>query len=529
MRRAIAIAAALIAALTPVHAEMLSLSAEYRRDAVDYDESVSEFCRVKTEYHLSQDSSFIAAAVLPVGTGESTCTWNLSLDDVSPHISMMFGNFYARFGGGLVLGKRNPFDPDALSRRSSCDLDIAFSPAVSGNPLYTFYGIALSAGAEEHVPGLRLNAFWSSALRYMDAEGYFAGTTTTSLATIRSSERSARKTEPVYLNNAGLNLVHVFQGNFLAEISWLVTALEKPSGGAIAWDAGARGRSYAATRCVNNLELFTEYRDDFLRLSFEPALSIASRRTTGGADSFLGGHAYLARMALKSAFMETSLVRKHTAPLYYAPWSASLGEQYPERAWFFDVVFPRDYFSAGASLSSEKKLRPDAGDDEMPLTMKEELFLEARRSMLEGSRLSFRMLTRHADGNVSRVRQGASRVKSKFTEWLTAGLGAVYQARDGQRDAMLGSGTVSMSLRPAVLTAAYCRAIAPRGNPLYTVIAPAEQSSIPGMTIRASAHIIVGRISFKSGRSGLNVRSLHLFTDGAPVRHTVELAGRTEL
>ncbi len=528
MRRALAIAATLAATLAQAHAEVLSLSAEYRRDAVDYDESVTDFCRIRSEYRLSQESSFVAAAVLPVETGRGSCTWNLSLGDVSPHISIMLGNFHARFGGGLVLGRRNPFDPDALSRRNSCDLDITFSPATSGNPLYTFYGIAVSAGAEEHVPGVRLNAFWSSALRYMDAQGYFAGATGTGVQTIRSSERSARKTEPVYLNNAGVNLIRQFSGNFLAEASWLVTSLEKPSGSQVVWDAHDSGRATVATRCVNNLELYMEYRDDWLRLSCEPAFSATSRRTTGGADSCLTGYAYLARMAFKSALLETSLVRKYTCPSYYAPWSASIGEQYPERAWFLDLALLRKFFSIGASLSSEKKLRPDAGDDELPLTEKEEIFTEIRRSFLEGSRVSLRVLTKRMDGDVTSVRQGAFRVKARCADWLSTGLGAVYQARDRKRDAMLGSGTAAITLRPATLTAAYCRAIVPPGNPLYAVIAPAEHAGIPGMTLRANAHVFVARITLKSGRSNLNVRSLHLKTDGDPVRHRIELAGRTE-
>ncbi|TAL37885.1 MAG: hypothetical protein EPN93_05290 [Spirochaetes bacterium] len=526
MRHALALIALLLAAGGPAPAQEVSLQAEYRRDAVDYDESVSEFYRLKTGLLFSEKSSFNAALVRSAGAEHCDYTWFLALNDAVSGGRLMVGHYTARFGGGLVLGRRSPFNPDDLSRRVSSTERDTFSGVTSGNPQYAFYGAAVSVDTGDAELHARFDSFFSSATRFLDADGYFSGGTDAGIDTVRSSNRTAAKSEPVCLENIGFGFSAVMGGSLRVQASSLLTRMSRPQGGSLLWDRESGSPGRPGTRSVSNSELFVEYREDSLGLFFEPAVSFVDRENDDGPLRTLTGYAYLCGFTFQGPRLEGTLIRKYTAPEYYAPYGASIGEQFPERAWFFDCALPCGVFSAGTSLSSEKKLKPDSRDDALPLSVKEELFLRAQRSSIDGSQLSYRVLTVTGNGETSRKRQLNARLKFKAFDRLAAALGTVVQSRSGARTSKLVSTSLGTEFGKINATAAYCRALVSAGNSLYAVIAPPEHASIPGTMLKRSAHVIAARISASCAGARFSIRTFHLLSAGEPVRHTLDISGQ---
>jgi hypothetical protein len=526
MRRAVAIAAMLLASVVPVNAQEISIQAEYRRDAVDYDESVSEFYRLKTEISFSEKSSFGAACVRPADAKGFDYTWFLALNDVVSDSRLMIGYYTARFGGGLVLGRRSPFNPDNFSRRVSSTERSAFTGVSSGNPQYAFYGAALSFGSGGSEMRTGLNALFSSAIRYLDADGYFSGGTGAGLDTIRSAKRTAAKSEPVCLENLGLSYSAVMGGTLQVTASSLMTRMKRPQGGSLLWDGEGDSHGSAGTRSISNSELFIEYRDDSLGIFFEPAVSFMQREKDEGPIRDLTGYAYMCGFSFEGPRLEGTLVRKYSAPAFYAPYGASIGEQHPERAWFFDCALPGRILTPGASLSSEKKLKPDSGDDALPLSVKEELFLKVEHCPIDGSQVSYRVLTVTGSGETARKRQLNARLKFKPADRLSAALGTVAQSRTGTRISKLVSTSLGADIGKFNATAAYCRALVRAENSLYTVIAPPEHASIPGTILERNAHVIAARIGASFTGARFSIRTFHLLYAGRRARHTLNLSGQ---
>jgi hypothetical protein len=69
----------------------------------------------------------------------------------------------------------------------------------------------------------------------------------------------------------------------------------------------------------------------------------------------------------------------------------------------------------------------------------------------------------------------------------------------------------------------YARSTIAADNPVYATFTPIEQSSISGMFVRCTAHILVFKTSLTYRQLTASGRFLHLFNDGKKNESRLEL------
>jgi hypothetical protein len=222
-----------------------------------------------------------------------------------------------------------------------------------------------------------------------------------------------------------------------------------------------------------------------------------------------------------------SFTGKETHPAYYAPFGSTIGSDRPERGWFTSLDYKLfAWLSAGAAASSEKHLSLSTGDDELPYIRREEVRAKLSWKVLKSSHASIRRLTQVSDGNRHRRTQYAHSSRIAPFKIFRLTFSALYQAGTGAGDSSSVTAGIGFTfLRENEISFFYCRTRASAENPVYTVLSPIEQSSIPGMLVRETAHTGVLRILLRHEDLSFSLRYMRQYVGSASHRSRLEFAG----
>jgi hypothetical protein len=146
--------------------------------------------------------------------------------------------------------------------------------------------------------------------------------------------------------------------------------------------------------------------------------------------------------------------------------------------------------------------------------------------ILKSSQASIRRLAQLSDANRRRrIQYSHSSLVEPFTP-IRLTFSALHQVSTGTGDSSSITAGIGLKLlRENEISFFYCRTRASAENPVYTVLSPIEQSSIPGMLVRESAHTGVLRVLLRHEDLSFSMRYMRQYVGGASHRNRLEFAG----
>lgn len=504
------------------------LEGEYRRDTMDYESAVKDYFRLRAGVIFSRESALNIATVYRDLGRERSCTWSLLLGDVSPGLSLLAGHFLADFGHGLYIGRSTSYNPDIFSVKVKDDPGSPFIPVKSGNPSFAFQGAAASFNGE--LPSVRysLHAFYSLRERYIGEDEYEAGSTMSGLGTITGKrEKSASDSEPVDLHERGVMLSAELHRLFLIQFYHVLTGIESPSGRTIAWDCEKTGNLLHGYSLLSGSGALLQYRDDFLRIYFEGSRSERKPAGDGADRGDISGYGMLGGLSFRVPLLSLSITLKETGADYLAPYSSSIGENWPERACFLDAALrPSGGWSLGLSASSERRNAPSPSDDGIAYILRERIFARRTGVFLKmlGAEISRAVLVSGA------AKEERVRVRSSAQIALTAGFtidsfGTYQISRGAGASRILDLGFNVPLLGPLSLTAHYARGRISAGNPVYMVFPSLPRTNVPGIFIAEDSDILTVKTELRFRTCCFSGRYLQQFRGDTVLLRRLEFYG----
>ena len=489
------------------------LRGEYREDTLDYEEEKKRYFREKGSLKFSTSSSLNLTHVYIEQDQHHQYTWNLMLKDISPCFSLLLGNYYVHFGAGLLAGRKNPYIPDIFNIMNDYAPRFdSFTPCNSGNPRFSFHGIALSIiGKTENIQ-LSLNPFYSAKTRYFD-DTRDENSISLNLTTVEQyDKKDGARTEPLSVIDYGVSVNLRFYRCLAFQIYHISSELRTPLQETINWNREENDEGIRETSAIRGYGMYVEYRDDYLRLFAEKSLSeeiIEQNDTTRLKKT---GHAILIGASLNHPFIRASFSGKSSDTDYYSPHERTLGSWHPETGIFGEChIKPVRGLVIGSLYSSQRQKVPGQYDRERPVTTRERIYTRLTAGILKVMELMGNRVTCAQKGDHEKRHQVKGRFELLFEKRLNLGASFIRQYRNGTAPA--GMYSLQAGIHPFSgigLKGAYAVISSSADNTLYAVLLPLQKSNVPGIQTRDNCHALVGSFNLTFGTLQGSFRYLYL-------------------
>ncbi len=493
------------------------LRSEYRKDTIDYSETERIYYGEKLAVLFSRESAFNFSYIYPEHTKESRYTWNLLLKDISPNAYFLAGNYFTHFGSGLLLGRKNLYDPDIFSFRINDKITEKymnpFSPCNTGNPVFAFNGPAFAFGIQIHETKLAFNLFYSIKERFIDSESYDSGKISTTLETIDTKTKDENNlTEPVEIHTGGLMLSCEIIKNILFQIYFLTADIKGFYKEEINWEYNTSYSESTGISGLNGFGLFAQYKDDFLCFLIDGTVTRKEMILNDNINKKEYGYGILYRIAFNPPFLSLSITGKEVQSSFYSPYSSSIGEDYPESAWFFDAgIKPYTNLKLFTKVSSQKRKAPSSKNIELPVTVKENIILSYSYNFIEEFNIAFKRREKteeHGEEN----RQLHTTANIAITKIIKTNLSAVYQYKNNANPSNAFSAGFRLLLTKYLkIDAHFITIYISESNPVYIIASPIKDASTLGFFVKQDSNIIVMKSDLKFKEIFLSGRYLRQF------------------
>ncbi|MDY6933214.1 MAG: hypothetical protein SVZ03_03210 [Spirochaetota bacterium] len=509
------------------------IQSEYRKDSIDYSEIERTFYREKFKVVFSNDSSLRFAYVHIDKYNDNKYTYSLALGDISPYASFIIGNYYVNFGYGLMVGRKRIYDPDVFSPRMNIASRDVFKPCGSGNPIFAFNGLSASLKEEISEIKLSLNIFYSIKERFIDENSYNVGKTTGSMDAIDYKlTKEYNHNEPIDMHTHGAMLSLSAMDLFFFQVYYLSADLQSVSGGEILWDFDETGDQSYGISSLLGCGFVSEYRDDFISIFFEG--SVANREMKNEISEIqenvsdnIYGYGYLHGIIFTPPFLVISIIGKDVGPEYYSPYSSSVGEDYPEKGWFFDAELrPFRNLKIGTSISSQKKSSVTSSRyDELPNTQRERIYLHYSYGFFKDLNIILRRIEKKSDDSEKKFQLRES-TRLEISKLLKLRLYNTYQSGNNVNSSKLFGVGFEVFLHSYLKTDIhYFKGYISEGNAIYSVVSPIQHSNIRGFFLREDSDLILLKSSLKYKGFFLSSRWFYQFVCKRSIHKRFEFVG----
>jgi hypothetical protein len=501
------------------------IAGQYRSDTIDYDDRERTYFRERGEIRFSRESSLGFTHITLRETGEKRYTWYMKLHDISENLKLLAGNFQASSGAGLLLGRKSYISPDPFSSSLRIARNKKLLPVKSGNPLYSFYGIAAETPFRGEHLEFSLNAFTSLRNRYIGDEDLEKSATGKSLTTLFSkNDYSYGNTEPVQiLDSAVMGTLRLFS-NFIMEACFITTRLKGPRGNVL-WDLYRYEDEERGIEDYNGYSLFFQYGDDYITLFMEYSVTETGYRSEESGRTGSWGYGFLSGIRFRHPRFAFSAAGKNTSEDFTAVYSGI--SPYPERSWITSASYTLiKGLKLGASVSSEKRLSPGKYQAYLPLVRREKAGIKYRRGevfrfSVSGSRVEY---TRE-DEDVRKY-QTALSSSGRITRLLGLSFKGKYQhSSTASPSGSAGTGLSFFYDDLLRLDIKYTRYFISRENHLYDRIFHDESSISTGSFIENSLQTIEAGAGIKKGKNNLSASYQSTLTGREVIRKKFRVMG----
>ncbi|MCU0822140.1 MAG: hypothetical protein MUC95_06670 [Spirochaetes bacterium] len=505
----------------------LYMESEYRKDSIDYSESDRYFYREKLSIIFSGESSLNAGYVFIEQEKEKRHTLSLVLNDISPEFSFLIGNYYINFGYGLLAGRKIAFERDPFSYRTGDETRGLFIPCKSGNPLYTFNGITASWNKKFYDISTSLNLFYSVNERFTDTGSYESGFIFSSLGTIDGKDDKAyNKSEPVDIcSGGGLFSVNAIR-LFTIQLFYIFTEVKSQNKKEIAWDAYDDYNAEYGTSAAFGGGFLLEYGDDFINIFCEGDMTNKELTENDRHKEDIRGYGLLYGFRFRPPFLKLSLTGKKIDGSFYSPYSSSIGEDYPEDAFFLDAeIKPFSNLKIGSSLSSQRKTSAGSMDDAIPATERQKIYIDYNYSILDELSVAARRVERSREEGPDKKYQLKESSAVRLFKILRIEASSIYQKSGTTGNSVLYAGGAGVSILSILrLSVNYASARISEGNNIYFYASPVQNSSSTGIMIHEDSDIIISKLDYKYKMIFFSCRYLYQYHDDLTLHRQFEFS-----
>lgn len=497
------------------------IGAEYRQDALDYDNVEKRFFRESAR--LTFGKSSVSFTHVNVGmTRENRFTWNICLRGLSPYFECIAGNYYANFGAGLLVGRKMALSPDLFNRTLAVSRGISFSPCSSGNPYFSFQGIAAGAMYTTENFAVSLHGFYSFRNRFVRNDRQFPDITGTSLNSILTrTKKDYRYSEPVEINDCGFSFMMKITGHLTLQSYYIYTFIKRTSNSYLLWNIdttmvpGGEKKFYG-------YGFYFQYRDDYILIFFDLCFPNRVISSTAGVSKTVRGYGMIYSLAFRHRACSLSFVGKITDKNFYSPYSS--GKSYPETASTIGISTRLlKHLTLGCSFFIEKNIIPSANEQYLRFTRRGQLFLKYISTM-KGS-CSIRLTGAEVVKKNGKERHVRLMASSKFfivKSILLTGGGTMLRNGSGRYSGSLSIGTRFTLFNYISLHVRYSRYFMAPGSVIYAAASRPADSIGRSMDIRSSSHILAGGLEARFTGCRLSVEYLHQFAGELTIKSRVE-------
>ncbi len=488
-----------------------SVQSEYKQDTIDYSSTERYFYREKLGIFFSRESSLNISCIYLQHEDIYKYTWNLVLNDISPSASFLFGNYFVNFGTGLLIGRKRFYEPDIFADRDMKPGNV-FSPCNTGNPVFAFSGAAGVFRLRIKDIDFTFNLFYSIKERFTDEESYESGGISSMPALDNKITREYNHNEPVQIHTKGGMISAAFLKYLYIQTYFLMTDLRSQYKDEICWDHDESYDESYSIAGLNGFGAFAKYKDDFFSFIADYAVTQKEAVHNGDIKKKEYGHGTIFGLEFTPPVLSISIIWKRAGASFYSPYSSSVGEDYPESAWFFDTgINIYSNLKLFIGLSSQKRTGPSSADSGLPVTKREKAGIFYSNGFIEKLDVIIRRLEKTADDNTEKLQFKTSSniyVIKSFSFLLS-----LIRQRDNcdNISRIYSTGCVFSPSRFLKINFHYVNAKISGENIIYTINSPIMGSTTPGFFARENSDIFILKAGLKFRGCFLSSRYFHQF------------------
>ena len=503
------------------------IKSEYKRDTIDYSDTIVDYYREKVSVLFSEESSLNISYIYLQNTNENKYTWNLSLNDISPNFSFIAGNYFVHFGSGLLIGRKRIYDPDIFSFNIDGNADTGrsvFALCNTGNPMYAFNGPGCSFFCQTQNISFALNTFYSVKERFIDEDSYDSNTISSTIDTLDTkTEDEYNHNEPVEIHTGGAMLSAGILNCVVLGTYYLNADIRSQYKEEILWEYNDTPEESAGISSLNGFGIFSQYRDDYFSLLVDWAATRKETVHNSEKNNKEFGRGLLYKLKFTSPFLTTAIAGKQVEPAFYSPYSSSIGDDYPESAWFFDTeIKPYTNLKLITRLSSQKRTSVSSVNDTPPVIKKEILSLKYSFGRLEELEMGIKRRER-IDEEKDTKQQLHSSADIALMKTLKVNLSSARHRINGRNSsAIYTAGLLFLPTGSIRINFNYLTANISQGNSIYAVISPMQESSTRGFYIKEDSSAFVIKSEIKIKDIFLSGRYLYLYNGSRTLHRRLE-------
>jgi hypothetical protein len=503
------------------------IQSEYKKDTIDYSDITTYYYRERLSIFFSKESALNLSYIYLTQEKDYKYTWNVILNDISPNLSIITGNYFAHFGTGLLIGQKRIYDPDIFSFRtadSTKPYKSAFTPCSTGNPVFAFNGLGSAFTWQALETKFAFNAFYSIKERYVDEESYDSNKINSTIDTLDGKTKDAyNHNEPVEIHTGGVMLSASIFDCILFEAYYLNADIRSLYKDEIQWEYYEALNESSGISKLNGFGIFSQYKDDYLNILVDGVVTQKESVLDNNKRKKDYGFGVLYKLRFTPPFLKMTLAGKEVDSSFYSPYSSSIGEDYPESAWFFDTeIKPYSNIKLITKVSSEKKNTPSSADEEIPIIQKEIISINYSYNWLEDLEIAVKRREK-TDEEKTITKQLHTSTDIAITKVLKINLSSTYHWINNNSSSKIFIAGFKLIITDYFkIYVNYLLANISNENSIYAVISPLRDSSTQGYIIAQDSNAVVIKSDLAIGEIFFSGRYFYQYNKCKPLHTRLE-------
>ena len=501
-----------------------TLQSEYKKDHLYYDDRINTFYRNRYELSLGQNKNFNLTHIYLAEEKKNNFTWSFKWGGKVDPFNLYLGHFMVNFGTGLILGPKKFSSPDPFKSKLTPSTNKPFRVNKSGQPIYSFQGIAVRLKKSISSFSFFLNSFGSIRERYSKEDSLTLSSSLSSLNNHADKEKNYNYL--VKINDYGLMLEGRYKDFFKAQTYGLFTFLTNGSGQKIIWDFQT---DPFLTRGIKNFlgyGFLGEYRDQNLGLFCDYSQIIKKIISTEQKTKIDSSAGFIFGLNFKHSRIGLSLTLKKTDRNFYPLYGADTN--CPEKGFESKISFRllKNLTIGGGALNQEK-LAPSSNEKDLKSLTKETLFIDYKKNYFKKLNLKIENLKINEGGDATHRLKLKTTMKLNLNKMIENRFFSLLQTeKEKNLSFSLGGGLSFLYFSFLKFSFDYAKIKISKQNRLYLNLAPSQNSISSGFFIKNSSHLLVGQLLFKDQPLSFRGRYLYHFSSHQTYKSRLEFSAK---
>ncbi len=369
-----------------------------------------------------------------------------------------------------------------------------------------------------------INAFYSINERFIDENSYDSNKIDSTIDTLDGKTKDEyNHNEPVEIHTGGAMLSAEIFNSILIEAYYLNADIRSRYKEEILWEYNDGLNGSGGISKLNGFGISSQYKDEFLNFLIDGVVTQKESVVDNDKRKIDYGYGLLYKLKFTPPFLKMTIAGKEVDSSFYSPYSSSIGEDYPESAWFFDTeIKPYSNIKLITKMSSEKKTAPSSTDEDIPIIKKEIISIEYSFGWLENLEITAKRRERTDEAKEIK-KQLHSSTDIAITNSFKIILSSSYHWSNSNDSSTIFKGGFQVLPTDYIkINFTYLLAYISKDNPIYTIISPLRDSSTPGFYIKEDSNAIVIKSDIKIAEIFLSGRYFYQYNKSKTLHTRLE-------